>query len=71
MLFFKKGEFVYKNPSQINISESMKSGRERPIFLRDSYKNNFQFTTEPKISHRLLGGSLEVPTKYYVNIKIM
>ena len=75
-VFLTDGELVTKVSPQITILESTKSGRERRIISHDSHKSNFYFTTEQKNrlnthSHRLLGGSSEVPKNYYVKSKII
>ena len=61
--------------AQITISEFTKSGREKLIFSRFTQKqlqiHNGTKNRLNTFSDRLLGGSLEVPTNYYVKIKMI
>ena len=81
IVFRTKFELVYscktvkKVSPEITISESMKFGREKLIFSRFMLKQ-LQIHDETKnrlntLLHRLFGGLLEVPTKYYVKSKMI
>ena len=71
VLFLKKGELVYKNHN-FRIQEIWT--RKVDFFTRFTQKQPIHDGIKNRldtVSHRLLGGSLEVPTKYYVKIKMM
>ena len=76
--FLTKGELVYKNPLKRSVLKSQFQNprnldEETDFFFHTihakttSIRNKNRFNT---LSNRLLGRSLEVPTKYYVRIKI-
>ena len=78
--FLTKGEIVYKNSlkgqsSNHNFRIQEIWTRKIDFFTRFTQKQlPIQDGTKNilnTLSHRLLGGSLEVPTKYYVKIKMM
>ena len=81
IVFKTKFELVYSFKTvkrvspEIAIPESMKFGREKMMFSRfmlrqlqihDEIKNRLN-----TLLHRLFGGLLEVPMKYYVKIKMI
>ena len=77
--FLTKGELIIKNPLNRSVLKSQfqnpRNLDEKDFFtqftqneltIHDGTKNRLN-----TLSHRLLVGSLEVPTKYYVKIKMM
>ena len=67
-----KKSFKELNP-QITIPKSTKTGQKNwflfhTIHTKTKRQNKNRLNM---LSHRLLGGSLEVPTRYYVKIKII
>ena len=80
MSFFKKGELVNKNTLKRSVLKSQFLNpkiwtrkidfftrfTQKQLPIHDGTKNRLN-----TLSHRLLGGSLEVTTKYYVKIKMM
>ena len=78
--FSTKGELVYKNPLQRSVLQSQyqnprnldeKDGFFHTIHTKKLLIHNGTKIRLNTLSHRLLGGSLEVPNKYYVKIKMM
>ena len=78
--FWTKGELVHKNPLKRSILKSQFQNQE--IWMRKfDFLTGFTQKQLPihvgiknrlnTLSHRLLGQSSEVPTKYYMKIKMM
>ena len=77
--FLTKDELVYKNPLKRSVLilqfQNPRNLEGKDFFTRFTQKQlpihdgtKIRLTT---LSHQLLGGSLEVPTKYYVKITMM
>ena len=78
--FLTKGEIVYKNPLKRSVLKSQfqnprnldeKDWFIHTIHTKTTYNSRGNKNRLNTLSYRLLGASLEVPTKYYVKTKMM